>query len=85
LEIIIKFFKKENKIWIIGSILVALILMLPLFFLFGNAFNIDKSAFVYLWENLLFDYSLNTFYLVSLTAFFFASFWDYASLVYKYL
>lgn len=70
MEIIIKFLKKENKIWIIGSILVAVILMLPLFFLFGNAFNIDKSAFIYLWENLLFDYSLNTLYLVSLTAFF---------------
>ena len=44
--------------------------MLPIFILFGELFSVQESSFFYLWDNLLIDYTLNTFYLLILTSFF---------------
>ena len=70
MEIIKKIVQLEHKRWIIGSSLIALILLLPIIFLFSNIFEIEQTAFVYLWKNLLLDYSFNTFYLIIITSFF---------------
>ena len=70
MEIIKKIVQLEHKRWIIGSSLIALFLLLPIIFLFSNIFEIEQTAFVYLWKNLLLDYSFNTFYLIAITSFF---------------
>jgi len=70
LEITKKIVQLEHKRWIIGSSLIALLLLLPIIFLFSNIFGIEQSDFIYLWEYLLLDYSLNTFYLIAITSFF---------------
>ena len=44
--------------------------MLPIFILFGELFSVQESSFFYLWDNLLIDYTFNTFYLLILTSFF---------------
>ena len=68
MEIIQKLFKTENKRWLLISFIVSAILLAPLVLLFINILNIDGSAFLYLWDNLLLDYSLNTLYLVFITS-----------------
>lgn len=70
MEIIKKIVQIEHKRWIIGSSLIALFLLLPIIFLFSNIFEIEQSSFVYLWKNLLLDYSFNTFYLIAITSLF---------------
>ena len=70
MEIIKKIVQIEHKRWVLGSGLVALVLILPIIFLFSNIFEIEQSAFVYLWKTLLLDYSLNTLYLILITSFF---------------
>ena len=67
MEIINKLLKSQNKRWLVASLIISIVLLLPLFFLFSNVFNIEKSAFSYLWNTLLLDYSLNTLYLIFLT------------------
>jgi len=54
LEIIKKIVQIEHKRWVLGSVLVALVLILPIIFLFSNVFEIEQSAFVYLWKTLSF-------------------------------
>ena len=70
MEIIKKIVQIEHKRWVLVSVLVALVLILPIIFLFSNIFEIEQSAFVYLWKTLLLDYSLNTLYLILITSFF---------------
>ena len=60
----------QNKRWIIGSVFIAIILLLPIFTLIRELFLVQDTSFNYLWENLLFDYTYNTFYLIILTSFF---------------
>ncbi len=60
----------ENKRWVIGSVLLSLILLIPIFTLFYKLFSYRGNSFEYLWENILWDYSFNTFYLIFITAFF---------------
>ena len=68
MEIVQKLFKTENKRWLLVSLIVSTILLAPLVLLFVNIFNIDGSAFLYLWNNLLLEYSLNTVYLIFITS-----------------
>ena len=43
---------------------------MPIIFLLGRIFEFNNENFFYLWDNLLIDYSRNTFYLVVITALF---------------
>jgi iron(III) transport system permease protein len=70
LEIKNKIFKAENKRWVIGSVLFAVLLLLPIFTLFYKLVYLEGNSFEYLWKNLLLDYTFNTFYLIFITAFF---------------
>ena len=70
MEIIKKNFYLENKRWIIGSVIFAILLLLPIFTLFYKLIYIEGNSFNYLWENILFDYTFNTFYLIIITSFF---------------
>lgn len=70
MEIKNKTFYLENKRWIIGSILFAILLLFPIFTLFYNLLYLEGNSFNYLWKNLLFDYTFNTFYLISISSFF---------------
>ncbi|MFL2639037.1 MAG: ABC transporter permease [Flavobacteriaceae bacterium] len=65
-----RIFLLQNKRWILGSVFLAIILLLPIFILFGELFSVQESSFFYLWDNLLIDYTFNTFYLLILTSFF---------------
>ena len=65
-----RIFLLQNKRWVLGSVFLAIILLLPIFILFGELFSVQESSFFYLWDNLLIDYTLNTFYLLILTSFF---------------
>ena len=60
----------ENKRWIIGSIIFAILLLFPIFTLFYNLLSLEGNSFNYLWKNLLFDYTFNTFYLISISSLF---------------
>ena len=70
MEIKNKIFKAENKRWVIGSVLFAVLLLLPIFTLFYKLVYLEGNSFEYLWKNLLLDYTFNTFYLIFITAFF---------------
>ena len=70
MEIKNKTFYLENKRWIIGSVLFAILLLFPIFTLFYNLLYLEGNSFNYLWKNLLFDYTFNTFYLISISSFF---------------
>ena len=70
MEIIKKNFYLENKRWIIGSVIFAILLLLPIFTLFYKLIYIEGNSFNYLWENILFEYTFNTFYLIIITSFF---------------
>ena len=70
MEIKNKTFTVENKRWVIGSILLAALLLLPIFTLFYKLLYLEGNSFEYLWKNLLLDYTFNTFYLIFITAFF---------------
>ena len=49
---------------------ISLLLICPLLYLVYSVVGLNFETFVYLWENLLFGYSLNTIYLILLTVFF---------------
>ena len=70
MEIKNKIFYLENKRWIIGSILFAILLLLPIFTLLYKLIYVEGNSFKYLLEKILLDYSFNTFYLILITAFF---------------
>ena len=65
-----KIFFFENKRWIIGSIFFAILLLLPIFTLFYKLLSLEGNSFFYLWDTILLDYTLNTFYLIGITSFF---------------
>ena len=69
MEVKKNYFLFDNKRWVIGSIILAATLMLPIIGLVVNFFSGDNSTFYYLVETVLLDYSLNTLYLVLITSF----------------
>tara|TARA_B100000959_G_scaffold178386_1_gene186577 strand:- start:532 stop:2148 length:1617 start_codon:yes stop_codon:yes gene_type:complete len=70
LEIIKNYFIVENKRWIIGSLLIAFLLLLPIAILFIKLFSEPGKNFSYLWDTVLIDYTFNTFYLILITSLF---------------
>tara|TARA_Y100000758_G_scaffold74193_1_gene49489 strand:- start:1970 stop:3586 length:1617 start_codon:yes stop_codon:yes gene_type:complete len=70
LEIIKNYFIVENKRWIIGSLLIAFLLLLPIAILFIKLFSEPGKNFSYLWNTVLIDYTFNTFYLILITSLF---------------
>jgi len=60
----------ENKKWVLISIILALLVVLPLFILFFSFFSSDKETLNYLFNTVLLDYTINTVYLILLTSFF---------------
>ena len=70
MEIIKNYFFVENKRWIIGSLLIAFLLLLPIAILFIKLFSEPGKNFSYLWDTVLIDYTFNTFYLILITSLF---------------
>ena len=70
MEIIKNYFIVENKRWIIGSLLIAFLLLLPIVILFIQLFSEPGKNFSYLWKTVLIDYTFNTFYLILITSLF---------------
>ena len=70
MEIIKNYFIVENKRWIIGSLLIAFLLLLPIAILFIKLFSEPGKNFSYLWDTVLIDYTFNTFYLILITSLF---------------
>ena len=70
MEIIKNYFIVENKRWIIGSLLIAFLLLLPIAILFIKLFSEPGKNFSYLWDTVLIDYTFNTFYLIFITSLF---------------
>jgi len=70
LEVRRKFVQIEHKKWVLASLFVCLLLLLPMFFLFTKLFQVPTFDFFYLWDTLLLDYSFNTFYLILITSVF---------------
>ena len=70
MEIRRKFVQIEHKKWVLASLFVGLLLLLPMFFLFTKLFQVPSFDFFYLWDTLLLDYSFNTFYLILITSVF---------------
>ena len=69
MEIIQRFFVYENKRWVFTSVVFALILLSPVIILIVNLFTGTTETLFYLLDNLLFDYTVNTLYLVLITSF----------------
>ena len=70
MEIIKNYFIVENKRWILGSLLIAFLLLLPIAILFIKLFSEPGKNFSYLWNTVLIDYTFNTFYLILITSLF---------------
>ena len=70
MEVRRKFVQIEYKKWVLASLIVGLLLLLPMFFLFTKLFQVPSFDFFYLWDTLLLDYSFNTFYLILITSVF---------------
>ena len=70
MEVRRKFVQIEHKKWVLASLIVGLLLLLPMFFLFTKLFQVPSFDFFYLWDTLLLDYSFNTFYLILITSVF---------------
>ena len=70
MEVRRKFVQIEYKKWVLASLFVGLLLLLPMFFLFTKLFQVPSFDFFYLWDTLLLDYSFNTFYLILITSVF---------------
>jgi len=58
--------KPQDKV----SLLLFVLIFSPILFLLVKSFNQDTESLLYLFKNLLFDYSVNTIYLVLITSFF---------------
>ena len=50
--------------------IISVFLLCPLIYLLYSVIGLSLDTFIYLWNNLLLGYSLNTIYLLSLTVFF---------------
>jgi len=70
LEVRRKFVQIDHKKWVLASLFLGLLLLLPMFFLFTKLFQVPSFDFFYLWDTLLLDYSFNTFYLILITSVF---------------
>ena len=70
MEVRRKFVQIEHKKWVLASLFVGMLLLLPMFFLFTKLFQVPSFDFFYLWDTLLLDYSFNTFYLILITSVF---------------
>lgn len=70
MEIIKNYFIVENKRWIVGSLFIAFLLLLPIATLFIKLFSDPGNNFSYLWGTVLIDYTFNTFYLILITSLF---------------
>ena len=70
MEVRRKFVQIDHKKWVLASLLLGLLLLLPMFFLFTKLFQVPSFDFFYLWDTLLLDYSFNTFYLILITSVF---------------
>ena len=64
------YFFTDNKRWVFGSLFLALILLLPIIVLAISFFYGSKTTLLYLLDNVLLDYTLNTIYLIFITSFF---------------
>ena len=65
------FNKYENKRWILVSILISFLILLPILSVFfKNFFQEGENTFDYIWNTLVVEYSLSTIYLIFLTSFF---------------
>ena len=60
----------DNKRWVFGSLFLALILLSPIIILVISFFSGSKTTLLYLLDNVLLDYTLNTIYLIIITSFF---------------
>ena len=58
--------KPQDKV----SLLLFVLIFSPILFLLVKSFNQDTESLLYLFKNLLFEYSVNTIYLVLITSFF---------------
>ena len=70
MEVRRKFVQIDHKKWVLASLFVGLLLLLPMVFLFTKFFQVPSFDFFYLWDTLLLDYSFNTFYLILITSVF---------------
>ena len=70
MEVRRKFVQIDHKKWVLASLFLGLLLLLPMFFLFTKLFQVPSFDFFYLWDTLLLDYSFNTFYLILITSVF---------------
>ena len=70
MEVRRKFVQIDHKKWVLASLFLGLLLLLPMFFLFTKLFQVPGFDFFYLWDTLLLDYSFNTFYLILITSVF---------------
>ena len=68
MEVRRKFVQIEYKKWVLASLIIGLLLLLPMLFLFTKLFQVPSFDFFYLWDTLLLDYSFNTFYLIIITS-----------------
>ena len=70
MEVRRKFVQIDHKKWVLASLFLGLLLLLPMFFLFTKLFQVPSFDFFYLWDTLLLEYSFNTFYLILITSVF---------------
>ena len=70
MEIKSNFLLIENKKWVILSVLLAMLVIIPVFILFFSFFTSGKETLIYLLDTVLLDYTLNTIYLIFITSVF---------------
>lgn len=61
---------KKSRFQEYFSVIIFIIIFCPIIFLLRNSFFQDTESLIYLIDNLLLDYSINTLYLVVITSFF---------------
>ena len=69
MEIVKKYITSRGKL-IFSTVFLSLFVILPILALIFSVAVVDTSNFQYLWDNLLFEYSLDTIYLISITSIF---------------
>ena len=66
---VITFLKSlENKRWVFLSLIFGILFTIPILILLIKFFQTSGNAFNYIWDNLLYEYSFNTFYLIFITS-----------------
>ena len=65
-----KFNLKNSRFFDKIAFLLFAIIFLPILFLLVSSFLQETDSLIYLFENLLLDYSINTIYLIAITSFF---------------